>query len=58
MIEEGNKHMKTFLVILGASLFIGGFYILLTVYSVDETFTVVSVLVFVGSIIGLTIRKK
>jgi len=50
--------MKSFLVILGAVLFLGGFFLLFTVFSVDATFKVLSVLIAVGSVIGLTLRKK
>ena len=64
MIGEDNEHMKSFLVILGAVLFLGGFFLLLTVFSADGTFKVgdtlkvLSVLIFVGSAIGFTLRKN
>ena len=59
MIEEGNEQMKNFYVILGAALFIGGFVILLLLFSsVDDAVKVTSVLAGVGSIIGLLFAKS
>ena len=58
MIEEGNEHMKGLLVIVGAVLFLGGFFFLFTVFSVDNTLKVLAVLIVVGSVIGFTFRKS
>ncbi len=58
MIEEGNEHMKEiFWVILGAALFLVGFVILFSLFSADNALKVTSVLVGVGSAIGLALRK-
>jgi hypothetical protein len=64
MIREDNEHMKSFLVILGAVLFLGGFFLLLTAsspdgtFKIDDPFKVLGVLIVVGTIVGLTLRKN
>jgi hypothetical protein len=58
VIGEGNEHMKSFLVILGAVLFLGGFFLLFTVFSADDTLKVLGVLIAVGLVIGFTLRKN